>query len=1259
MNMRALLICLAFFLVQSQEISAQDQTTNISIDCADGVPGDTRCVSFVLTEAVSQATSIQFDISYDPNVLAYTGIPGFTGTCLNGLSVNEFNNNNNGIISFLWYQTPAIDLPAGCVMFTLCFNLIGEPGESSPVTILNNGNIEFASEFGNVKLSYTPCNITINPADFSIVKYYCVPTVNGASDGSISFYGIGGTAPYSYNVLKGAVSIASGSNAGEKELITIPNVSGGNYNIIVTDADGHVRNVPFFIDPSGQPTFDSKFYHPSCFSRPDGKIALQNINALFAPYSVKWSNGVFNQDSIQDLRNGTYSVSVTDVNGCAISKTFNLFADTLRAQFEILDSASCKGLKDGVVRISASGGTPNPGPQGYQVNLDQTSPNNFISVGNPYTWTNAPAGLITVRVRDYAINFYGNSNPCIIEQQLFVPYKNATEFTLVNKEDVACFGESTGKVEVKAGGSGVGTSFIMNTYYAGTSTPHPGGISGPMGIHLNNTLAAGDYCIYSRSNIGCRDTFCFTINQPFSKFVVEVDKTDPSCMGLGSIQLRPSGGEPSYTYKWSDDATAQDVRTNLNKGTYTVTVSDNVMCDTVITVSLENAPGTDSVKAAVLKAISCKDGNDGAVIVNFVGAVPTNATYSWEKVGVGPVGSTRSITGLSWGTYRVTVTVDGCVSIASVPLLNPDGLSITGVELIAPECPRGGFTGSVGITATGGAPSYAYRWTLVSNPNQVLGTNSVLAPAEPGTYQVRLTDQSGCTKDTTLVLPSPPDFTLTVSNIIAESCNGKEDGKATALAGGGPVNDGRYKFFWSSGEMSGGIFNPHSATRLAGGKNWVFVTDAKCVSDTVFFDVNSPPAINASYQTSGICAGSCTGRIDVTATGGTGGALSVSWPTVPFNGNTVFNLCAGSYPFVVTDGNGCAIKDTVLISAVDTVKVAIDSTLTIPLSCKTSIGQLGLLASGGTPIPGVGYNFVWSPNVSQSNLATNLDQGIYRITVSDQNGCKASISYSMERPNPISAKVAVPEAPNCFGGTTCIKVSEVTGGVAGNYTMQINNGLRIPIDSCLQLFAGEYLVSIFDASGCKVDYPATITQPDPIVLELGDDREINLGEEVGIITPFIESDFAIVNYQWSGLGDLTCIGDPCTEVAGTPKTDLLIRLVVTNENGCTAGDEVNVLVKDERRVYLPNIFLPSGNEGNKLFDIRTGYGVINVESFYIYDRWGNVVYSNFNYIPDASTGWDGLFRGQQALPGVYVYTATVKFLDGQMKTYRGDVTLFR
>lgn len=1258
MNIRVLLICLATLLISCLNVQAQDQQLGISIGCNDGEPGQTRCVTFTVDNAVSQLASLQFEISYDPSVLMYTGIPDIMGTCLDGLQDIQFNDNNNGIISFIWFQTPGIDVAAGCKMFTLCFTIIGEPGEASPITILDNDFIEATSEFGKVNLNFDPCTINVTTSSMQIVKKFCSPSAAGVSDGSVTFYGIGGAAPYSYTFRQGAATLGMGT-AGEASPITFNNLPGGNYTIILQDANMQVRNITFFVDSSGKPSFNADIWDPSCFTSDNGKIKLKDINAPVTPYVIRWSNGVFNRDSIQELYNGVYSVTLEDGNGCSVSDSFTLAADTLKAVFEVLDSASCKGLTDGVVRITVSGGTPQAGPQPYQLNISQTSSTNFIPAANPFTWTNAPAGWVKVRVRDYAINFLGNPSPCIIDELIYVPFRNATEFSLINKEDVACFGEATGKIEVKAGGTGVGNSFVMNTYYAGTNTPHPGGISGPMGIHLNNTLEAGDYCIYSKSNIGCKDTFCFTINQPFSKLVVGVEKTEPSCTGPGSIKLNATGGQPGYTFVWQDNAAAQDIRTNLLKGTYIVTVTDAAMCDTIISIVLANAPGTDSINAVVSKAISCNDGSDGALTVNFDGAVPTNATYNWAKSNGTVVGNTRNISGLTWGTYYVTVTADGCVSLDSVILLNPEGLRIVSAEIIAPECPRGGSQGSLGITIQGGAPGYNYSWSLTSNPSQILGNNSVLAPAVPGTYQVKIVDQSGCSIDTTILLPSAPDFTITLFNIIGESCNGQANGKASAIAAGGPVNNGQYKFFWSSGETSGGIFNPHSAQQLTGGKNWVFVTDSKCVSDTVFFDVNSPPAIISSYQATGICAGDCSGRIDVAASGGTGGALTVSWPTIPFTGSAVFNLCAGTYPFLITDGNGCTFRDTVVIAASDTIKLIVDENLTVPLSCKNSSGQLALIVQGGSPIPGTGYTFEWSPNVSQSNIAANLGQGQYNITVTDLNGCTATVSYTMARPNPVVADIATPVPPPCFGGTSCIVVNSVAGGVPGNYTMQINNGLRIPIDSCLQLFAGEYLVSIYDASGCKTDYPVTIAQPPSIDIYLGEDQVLNLGEEITLISPIIQSQFPITSYNWTGIGDLVCIGNPCTELAGTPKSDLTIQLVVTDENGCSAFDELEITVKDERRVYLPNIFQTSGQQVNRRFDIQTGFGVEIVENLTIYDRWGSIVHSQSNYLPDATTGWDGLFRGQQAVPGVYVFVATVRFLDGQVKTYRGDVTLLK
>ncbi|MBK8699500.1 MAG: gliding motility-associated C-terminal domain-containing protein [Saprospiraceae bacterium] len=1252
MNVRVLVCIMAALFTFGSAIHAQDQDMNISISCNDGVNGQTRCVTFTSETALSQLNSLQFVISYNPSVLNFIQPPGVNPTCLTGLSTSEFNDNNNGNISFIWTQTPAIDLLPGCTLFTLCFNLIGNPGDSSAVTISLLNDIEANSEFGKVDLNFNDCVLHILPDDLTIIRKYCNPSSAGAMDASITFYGIGGVPNYNYTVREGVTTIATGVS-GDKEEVTLSNLKGGNYTITIQDATGKIRTIPVNIPDVGQPSFAYDVYDPSCFSLANGKIRLKSINVLNTPYLIQWSNGIFNQDSIEGLRNGNYTVSIIDANGCKATENINIFADTLTMQVEILDSASCKGLKDGLIRITGLGGTPYPG-NNYQVALIN---NTFIAVNNPHTWASAPAGIVRLQLQDNAKNYLGNMAPCKIEKYVFIPYKYQTNFTVNLLEDVKCFGEATGRIEVKAGGVGVGTNFSLNVYDQATGQPHPGGINGPMGVHLNNTLEAGSYCLFSRSNLGCLDTFCFDIKQPATKLVVSAVKTDPSCIGQGSITINVSGGVPGYTYKWQDDVTPLPSRANLPEGNYIVTVTDAALCDTILNIELKNSIGTANIDAVVANAISCKDASDGEVTVNL-SSNPTNVLYAWTNKANTQNWSTKSVSGLPTGTYFVTVTIDGCVATDTVFLANPLGLVISGLEIKAPECPNGGFKGSLGITLSGGFPQYTYEWRLQGNA-AIIGNNSVLASIDPGTYTISMRDQKQCAKDTTLVLPGALDFTLNVSSIIAISCNGEKDGKATALAGLGPVNNGTYRFFWSSGESSGGIFNPHSAFNLQAGRNWVYVTDSKCVSDTVFFDVADKNAITAIATPSGICAGACTGQIDVVVAGGTGGALSINWPSIPSAGGSVFNLCAGSYPFVVTDGNGCSFSDTIIIQAVDTLTVSIDSSLTVPLSCKTSIGQLALNVSGGSPAPGTGYVFNWFPNVSTSALATDLGQGVYAITVTDQNGCSDTISYQMNRPNAISAIIPPPASPACFGGTSCIAVTSVTGGTGYNYSMQINNGLRIPVDSCIQLFAGTYLVSIFDASGCKTDTSVTIIQPDQILVDLGEDLNLNLGEETGIISPLINATLPIVNYFWTGLGDLICLNDPCNEIQGTPKTDLFITLQVTDENGCTGRDELNIAVKDERRVFLPNIFKTSGQDANRRFDITTGFGVSLVESFYIYDRWGSVVYSNFNYIPDETTGWDGLINGSQALPGVYVFTATVRFLDGVVKTYTGDVSLIK
>jgi hypothetical protein len=62
----------------------------------------------------------------------------------------------------------------------------------------------------------------------------------------------------------------------------------------------------------------------------------------------------------------------------------------------------------------------------------------------------------------------------------------------------------------------------------------------------------------------------------------------------------------------------------------------------------------------------------------------------------------------------------------------------------------------------------------------------------------------------------------------------------------------------------------------------------------------------------------------------------------------------------------------------------------------------------------------------------------------------------------------------------------------------------------------------------------------------------------------------------------------------------------------------------------------------------------------IYDRWGQLVFSNFNFpANDPKLGWNGTIRGKQVTPGVYMYFVILEFEDGETKQIYGDVLVLR
>ena len=143
------------------------------------------------------------------------------------------------------------------------------------------------------------------------------------------------------------------------------------------------------------------------------------------------------------------------------------------------------------------------------------------------------------------------------------------------------------------------------------------------------------------------------------------------------------------------------------------------------------------------------------------------------------------------------------------------------------------------------------------------------------------------------------------------------------------------------------------------------------------------------------------------------------------------------------------------------------------------------------------------------------------------------------------------------------------------------------------------------------------------------------------------------------MDSLLCLTSNCQTIEVFPAQTTTYVLTATDAMGCVGTGDVTVTVKDIRSVYFANIFTPNRDGNNDYFQVAIGPGVELVNSFAIYDRWGNKVFFKEKYVPDAAgiDGWDGTFNGSRLDPGVFVYTARVLFIDGKIIDYSGSVTL--
>jgi len=369
----------------------------------------------------------------------------------------------------------------------------------------------------------------------------------------------------------------------------------------------------------------------------------------------------------------------------------------------------------------------------------------------------------------------------------------------------------------------------------------------------------------------------------------------------------------------------------------------------------------------------------------------------------------------------------------------------------------------------------------------------------------------------------------------------------------------------------------------------------------------------------------------------------------------------GEYTLTVIDtSNMCTNVDMVEVLDNTTLPtVVINGGFTI--DCIVNSGTLDGTGSS------TGDNFIYQWSNSAGDLLGQTDlildvnaPDTYTLEITNtETGC---INEASEIVNEDIAGVPIPSfidnSPTCFGDNNGSLVLDTIIGGEAPYLFSFEGQSFTNSTAFNNLSAGEYSIIIEDAIGCQDELIFTVTDGNDLSLDLGENQPIDFGDSTEIA--------ALVNIPWSAVDTLIWEEDEtiscldCIETTVTPFETTTYSAQVIDENGCTAEDFVTVIVNRELNVYVPTAFSPNNDGINDYLTVYAGDQVELVNSFLIYDRWGEKVFEYYNFPANNNDyGWDGFKNLQLMDPQVFVYSVEVLLIDGTTETVKGDFTLVK
>ncbi|MFT6019220.1 MAG: hypothetical protein ACI9CQ_002019 [Saprospiraceae bacterium] len=958
----------------------------------------------------------------------------------------------------------------------------------------------------------------------------------GDGDGSISIAVSGTATPFTFNWSNGETS---------------PNISPippGSYTCTITDDNGcSIITSPIAIGQPDAPLTINNISsnNLSCANANDGNISL-GISGGTVPYTYNWVSGG-SMSSLSDLSAGTYSCTITDNNNCTIATVPISISSPSAIQLTdaILIDANCGQSGSGSIDISISGGI---NPYSYIWNTGASSQDlNNISAG-AYICTVTDNTGCTFITEEYTINNTG-SDLAVLTGVV---------------STVSCFGGSNGSITLTV--SGTATPFTFS-WSNGATTQDISDL--PLGTYV---------CTITDANSCSSTSASIQITQPNMSFSISNNSsTNVRCLGNndGNITIEASGGTAPFSYLWNTGAT-NNILTDLSPGSYTCEITDANGCTLSTEEIVLTEPPALTLGNITSVNVICGQGNIGSIGIDVTGG-QSPYTYLWSNGAV-----TQDISSLAAGSYICTVTDNNdCEVISDEIIINDEAsdLQIVNEQSGQVSC-FGGNNGTIMLEISGSATPFIYNWDNGS-------TSPNLDNLTTGSYNCTITDANGCSINSSNILITQPNATLSLANssVSNSSCTADANGNIFIEIQGGTDP---YTYVWSNGETTAEL------SELAIGEYTSTVTDANNC-DFVVGPLLIEPSTLMSVAMQNTANASCTvgGFIEIDIEGGNS-PYSYEWNSGT-SAQNIYNIPAGDYICTITDASGCTFTTSTITIFNDGTDLSWVSTEHQTIICFGSNDGAIDISVSGTAIP---FTYNWN-NAATTEDIDNLPPGLYSCTVMDASGCSITLpNIAITGPAAPLVEIDAPKNnPICTDDSNGNILLEISGGVIPYEYLWSNGGDANMIDN---LGAGDYTCTVTDANGCTFT-SSTITLISPPAIQLVStivENETD-GDDGGSISFSASGGTGQLTYLWTN-------NETTASISGLTMGDY--TCTVTDELGCTMVFDFmidNIVATAELEDAGFSIF---PNPVNQVINLKSSFTISKVR---LLDVRG-VFYGSFN-----------------------------------------------